>query len=71
MLGLFKNKIRPIGLDIGHSAVKMVQFAVDGDVEDAVHRGIIASRTDANSLKSGAESTVQNPVCQKIRAFCP
>ena len=30
MLSLLKNKVRPIGLDIGRTSIKMIQLAVQG-----------------------------------------
>lgn len=60
MLGWLGHKVRPIGLDIGHNAIKMLQCAVNGAQVRVVAADKVRFTPEANS---NAEKRRQFTVC--------
>ncbi|NIA16939.1 MAG: pilus assembly protein PilM [Planctomycetes bacterium] len=49
MLDFFRKKASPIGLDIGHNSIRMIQLAADGDNINVIAAGEMFFNPEANS----------------------
>ena len=52
MLDLFRKKVSPIGLDVGHNSVRMIQLGADGERISVVAASEMFFNPEANSSSS-------------------